>query len=247
MKFAGHPAPRFDSPRNPLRDLPPGEYDLTTAWALRPFVGGSIGRSSVGKDALETAIPLTPRTFITTTHVTIVRNSPDLIEQVSDPERLAGARADFSFRAVQENTWGRRAGDPPGMAAFNMDYGWSGSGGAQIAHIGHLEIEWGGVRVRPDTDTQPGSTAPPVARHAMSSGSGGFGRAWRVAPPTPRPKTVTLILVPDLETAPDYAGPWLAEHGTPMPTVAGEIRWEGIPIEWITPDEDAPTTGVEGP
>ena len=71
--------------------------------------------------------------------------------------------------------------------------------------------------------------------------SGGFGSTLLVIPPEPRPDTLTLVFVPELDAAPDYAGAWLALRGTPMPTANAEIRWENIPIQWLEPEPESDT------
>ncbi|MFT5423611.1 MAG: hypothetical protein ACI89L_001392 [Phycisphaerales bacterium] len=238
LVFSGRPAVRYTSPRNALADLPPGEYELNTTWTLAPFVDPSIGRSGAGRDVLETATPLTPRTLTATTRVTIVQSDPGLIERITDPARVKVAHDYYTMAALEQNTWGLRPSATQGLASFGIDHSWRGGPGPGIAMVGHFELEWGGQRVRPDTTGS--SQSPPIVLHPETSGNGGIGWALRTTPPDPRPASATLVFVPDLEAAPNFAGLWSATHGTPMPTVATELRWEDIPVRWLPAPEEAP-------
>lgn len=239
--FPGHEPGAFVAPEAAIWDLPPGEHELTVHWRLEALVDGQLTRMRPDVNAAASSGEwLTGRDLTTTTRVLIHESDPSLIEPVTDPERLARVKAYISMMMAVENNWGVPPDAEPGTISMSLRYSWGGSNETEeLALIGQFEIEWGGERVRPETGMMGGrEIGPPMQLDATRDGgsSGGFGRPLCAIPPEPRPDTLTLVFVPDLVAAPDYAGAWLALRGTPMPTANAEIRWENIPIQWLEPE-----------
>ncbi|MFG0305576.1 MAG: hypothetical protein ACF8Q5_05125 [Phycisphaerales bacterium JB040] len=245
----GHEEGPFVATEPAVWNLPAGEHELTVRWRFDALVDADLGRGRPDVDAaVATGEWLTGRDVTTTTRVRIDASDPSLIEPVSDPDRLGRARSYFSVMSANEGGWSVPPDDEQGRVPLTLSYGWGGPDPIEeLALVGHFEIEWGGQRVRPEHQEfgRP-SDGPQLWIDAIRDGGirGGFGRTLLVTPPEPRPNTLTLVFVPELDAAPDYAGAWLALRGTPMPAANAEIRWENIPIQWLETEEAPEPAGT---
>jgi len=217
-----------------LANLEPGEYELESSWRMAPFIDAGLTTRTPSDEILASGTWLTTRRLTFTTTVRIEESSPSLISPVTDPEQLASLQQYFTLDLLEENAWSPMPANPEEAVAFTIRNSWGSGSSAEVAMVGHLEFEWNGKRISPTLHSEFPFNTPGIRLEAIRETikNGGMGSTLYAVPPDPLPSTVTVVFVPDLEAAPDYAGPWIMQREGPMPVVAGEIRWENIPVRW---------------
>lgn len=211
-----------------IGSLPPGEHTLESRWLIEAFVSDEFAvNTKVTWPALQASMPLGSFEVQHSETLTILIAGQALLERVLDEPRLSSAKRLVEVERIE--TYTLDAGSSHWLRILSKDFGVLEG----AAMVGHFEIDIGQTRFGAGREKKLSMRPTNGVSMETFPTEGGIPYDGR----SDLGETCTLIFVPDLEAAVKAAGPWLSEHGTPMPTVATEIRWENVPIT-RTEDED---------